>query len=127
MLAELAESHRELQEAHLRMVRTDQLDTTGQLAAGVAHEVKNPLSGLRGAAQLLEQELEDDELREYTRIIMGEADRLRNLLKALLNIPHSPRRKAASSMSITSISPNALTCPFNTIAASLAARSEVVA
>ncbi len=47
---------------------------------GLAHEIKNPLGGLRGAAQLLDAELEDRELREYTRIITHEADRLSQLV-----------------------------------------------
>ena len=47
---------------------------------GMAHEIKNPLGGLRGAAQLLEKELEDKELKEYTQIIIHEADRLSNLI-----------------------------------------------
>lgn len=47
---------------------------------GLAHEVKNPLGGLRGAAQLLERQLADAELREYTGIIISEADRLRSLV-----------------------------------------------
>lgn len=51
---------------------------------GLAHEIKNPLGGLRGAAQLLERELSSTELREYTQIIIGEADRLKNLLNRML-------------------------------------------
>lgn len=51
---------------------------------GIAHEIKNPLGGLRGAAQLLERELEDQELIEYTQIIIKEADRLRNLVDRML-------------------------------------------
>lgn len=47
---------------------------------GLAHEVKNPLGGLRGAAQLLERQLPQEELREYTGIIISEADRLGNLV-----------------------------------------------
>jgi two-component system nitrogen regulation sensor histidine kinase GlnL len=54
---------------------------------GLAHEIKNPLGGLRGAAQLLERELPDQTLREYTRVIIGEADRLQNLLDRMLG-PH---------------------------------------
>jgi len=73
---------------HLRIAREKRLlaqnDATQSLIRGLAHEVKNPLGGLRGAAQLLEQELDDPELREYTNIIIGEADRLRNLLDRLL-------------------------------------------
>lgn len=51
---------------------------------GMAHEIKNPLGGLRGAAQLLERELVDEDLKEYTRIIISEADRLRNLVDRML-------------------------------------------
>jgi two-component system nitrogen regulation sensor histidine kinase GlnL len=51
---------------------------------GIAHEIKNPLGGLRGAAQLLERELEDEDLIEYTQIIIKEADRLRNLVDRML-------------------------------------------
>ena len=54
---------------------------------GLAHEVKNPLGGLRGAAQLLERELSDKGLKEYTRIIIHEADRLRNLVDRVMGAP----------------------------------------
>lgn len=54
------------------------------LVRGLAHEVKNPLGGLRGAAQLLHRELRDVELREYTQIIIAEADRLENLVSRML-------------------------------------------
>ncbi len=59
---------------------------------GLAHEVKNPLGGLRGAAQLLEQELTDKELKEYTRIIIHEADRLRNLVDRMIGSHQLPKR-----------------------------------
>jgi two-component system nitrogen regulation sensor histidine kinase GlnL len=58
--------------------------TTRALVRNLAHEIKNPLGGLRGAAQLLERELPDPALREYTGIIIGEADRLRNLVDRML-------------------------------------------
>ena len=54
------------------------------LAKGLAHEVRNPLGGLRGAAQLLEKELDNDDLKEYTKIIIEEADRLQNLVSRIL-------------------------------------------
>jgi len=54
---------------------------------GLAHEVKNPLGGLRGAAQLLERELADKGLKEYTHIIIHEADRLRNLVDRVMGTP----------------------------------------
>jgi len=59
---------------------------------GLAHEVKNPLGGLRGAAQLLERELPDEQLTEYTRIIIEEADRLQNLLDRMLGPNTLPKR-----------------------------------
>jgi two-component system nitrogen regulation sensor histidine kinase GlnL len=57
---------------------------TRALVRGVAHEVKNPLGGIRGAAQLLAKELKDENLTDYTDIIIAEADRLRNLVDKLL-------------------------------------------
>lgn len=59
---------------------------------GLAHEIKNPLGGLRGAAQLLERELLPKGLKEYTRIIIHEADRLRNLVDRMIG-PHQPFAK----------------------------------
>jgi len=64
-------------------------DTSKQLVRGLAHEVKNPLGGIRGAAQLLDTELEDPDLKEYTEVIVKEADRLRNLVDRMLG-PNNP-------------------------------------
>lgn len=64
---------------------------------GLAHEIKNPLGGLRGAAQLLERELPDPRLKEYTRIIIHEADRLRNLIDRLLG-PSRPLSKTKTNI-----------------------------
>ena len=61
-----------------------QQETTRTLVRGMAHEIKNPLGGIRGAAQLLERELENAELRDFTRVIMEEADRLRTLVDRML-------------------------------------------
>ena len=55
-----------------------------RMISQLAHEIRNPLGGLRGAAQLLERELPGKELREFTRIIIGEADRLDALMDSLL-------------------------------------------
>lgn len=68
-----AEENRQLQ---------NQISTA--LMRGLAHEVKNPLGGIRGAAQLLERELPDPRQREYTQIIIGEVDRLRKLVDRML-------------------------------------------
>ncbi|QDQ27125.1 PAS domain-containing protein [Chitinimonas arctica] len=59
-----------------------------QLIRNLAHEIKNPLGGIRGAAQLLKKELPDPALKEYTQVIVDEADRLQSLLDRLLT-PHS--------------------------------------
>lgn len=58
----------------------------------LAHEIRNPLAGLRGAAQLLERELHQEALREYTTVIISEADRLRDLVDTMLG-PTGPPRK----------------------------------
>ncbi|HFE38993.1 MAG TPA: nitrogen regulation protein NR(II) [Gammaproteobacteria bacterium] len=62
------------------------------LVRGLAHEVKNPLGGIRGAAQLLEKEFVSDELKEYTQVIIGETDRLQKLVDDMLG-PNRPLRK----------------------------------
>src|SRR5258708_33365042 len=59
----------------------------------LAHEIKNPVGGLRGAAQLLERELLDPALREYTRVIISEADRLTNLLDSMLGPGRPPSKQ----------------------------------
>lgn len=64
-------------------------ETTHQIVRGLAHEVKNPLGGIRGAAQLLARELDDPNQLEYTQIIIREADRLRTLVDRLLG-PNKP-------------------------------------
>jgi len=63
-----------------------------QMIRQLAHEIKNPLGGLRGAAQLLERQLERDELKEYTGVIISEADRLAALVDTLLG-PTGPPNK----------------------------------
>jgi two-component system nitrogen regulation sensor histidine kinase GlnL len=87
LLAEL----RPIQE-QLRLEREerllDQQEATRELLRNLAHEIKNPLGGLRGSAQLLERELERPDLKEYTQVIIKEADRLQVLLDRLL----TPRR-----------------------------------
>ncbi len=84
----------------LRITREEHLITQHQatqaLLRGLAHEIKNPLGGLRGAAQLLERELPDLELHEYTRIIIDEADRLQALLNRMLGPNRLPQRREAN-------------------------------
>lgn len=65
-------------------------DTSRNLVRGLAHEIKNPLGGIRGAAQLLSEEIKDYKgLQEYTDVIIAEANRLGNLVDRLLG-PNSP-------------------------------------
>ena len=66
-----------------------QQQASRQLIRNLAHEIKNPLGGIRGAAQLLEFELNNPSLREYTQVIIKEADRLQDLMQRLLS-PHRP-------------------------------------
>ena len=65
----------------------DQAQANKELIRNLAHEIKNPLGGIRGAAQLLQMEIESKDLVEYTQVIIHEADRLQTLVDRLL-APH---------------------------------------
>jgi two-component system nitrogen regulation sensor histidine kinase GlnL len=69
---------------------------TRALLRGLAHEIKNPLSGLRGAAQLLERQLADPTLRDYTQVVIEEADRLKNLVNRMLGPVRIPSKRPIS-------------------------------
>lgn len=71
-----------------------QQEVSHSLLRGLAHEIKNPLGGLRGAAQLLERELNTDEDREFTQIIIREADRLQNLVDRMLGPKDLPQKQS---------------------------------
>ena len=86
---------------HQRKISQESLQQHQHLAArelirGLAHEIKNPLGGLRGAAQLLEDSL-PEELTEYTQLIIAQADRLRNLVDRLLG-PYRPAQRIRSNL-----------------------------
>ena len=87
LLLEITRVDRHLRIAHEGHLLVQQR-AARELLRGMAHEIKNPLGGLRGAAQLLESELPNAELREYTRVITGEADRLTNLVDRMLGPNH---------------------------------------
>ena len=82
----------------LRISREEMLasshETTRNLIRGMAHEIKNPLGGIRGAAQLLARELPHEGLTEYTNVIIDEADRLRNLVDRMLGPNQLPKWQA---------------------------------
>ena len=82
-------------EQQLRVSREDRQvglsEANRQLLRNLAHEIRNPLGGIRGAAQLLERELPLGEQREYTRVIIAEADRLQSLVDRLLAPHRAPR------------------------------------
>ena len=91
VLLEVADTTRQ-QRINRETALLSQLDGNRLMVRQLAHEIKNPLGGLRGAAQLLERELPQETLREYTRLIIREADRLRTLVDNLLG-PGSPPHK----------------------------------
>jgi len=90
LLVELQQVDRQL-----RISREEALlaqhEAVRDLVRGMAHEIKNPLGGLRGAAQLLELELGEGPLREYTQIIINEADRLQSLVDRMLGPNKLPK------------------------------------
>jgi two-component system nitrogen regulation sensor histidine kinase GlnL len=85
-------------DAQLRVAREEQLlhqqQANRELIRNLAHEIKNPLGGIRGSAQLLQHELDDPQLREFTDVIIAEADRLQDLMNRLLS-SHCMMRPAA--------------------------------
>lgn len=86
VLVELVEAEQQTRQEREERV-LDQAQANKELIRNLAHEIKNPLGGIRGAAQLLEMELESPALTEYTRVIIHEADRLQMLVDRLL-APH---------------------------------------
>lgn len=84
-------------DAQMRVAREEHLaqqqQANRELIRNLAHEIKNPLGGIRGSAQLLERELTSPQLREYTEVIIAEADRLQDLMNRMLT-SHSMMRPA---------------------------------
>jgi two-component system nitrogen regulation sensor histidine kinase GlnL len=83
--------------------RADRLSMLGTLAAGLAHEIKNPLGGIKGAAQLLSMELtEDSPLRDYTQIMIKEAERINFIIEELMDLGN-PRPPEIGEVDLTRI------------------------
>ncbi len=90
LLAELRPIEQQLRQAREERLLGEQ-QANRELIRNLAHEIKNPLGGLRGSAQLLERELDRPELHEYTQVIIKEADRLQALMDRLLTPHRQPR------------------------------------
>ena len=92
--ARLVLEFRELQQ-QMKIAREEKIleqqEANRELIRNLAHEIKNPLGGIRGAAQLLERELGDADLREFTQVIVKETDRLQSLMNRLLTPSRLPR------------------------------------
>ena len=84
----------QVRELEAAIRRSEQLSMLGTLAAGLAHEIKNPLGGIKGAAQLLDMELsEQSPLKEYTTVMNREVDRVNGLIEELLDLSRPPSTK----------------------------------
>ena len=90
ILVEMRAVDPQLRIARLERARVQQ-EANRELLRNLAHEIKNPLGGIRGAAQLLEHELPRESLREYTQVIIKESDRLQSLMERLLTPHRMPR------------------------------------
>lgn len=87
MLAKLAAANKDIEKFHQeQLLRVGRLASVGEMAAGIAHEIKNPLAGLAGAAQILEKEYkEDDSRKEIIREMLKLIKRLDKIIKDLLS------------------------------------------
>ena len=75
-----------LKELQENSQQTDHLSTLSVLSAGMAHEIRNPLSGIRGSAQLLLKDLKNPDQREYMEIVIEEVDRIDRLVKRMMDL-----------------------------------------
>ncbi len=88
----LKQSHEELAQAQQRLVQTEKLASMGQLSAGVAHEINNPLGTILIYSHMLLKELQDrDPRRDDLQMIVGEATRCKNIVRGLLDFARQSR------------------------------------
>lgn len=95
--AQLSETNRQLQSSFQQLRRADRLSAVGQLAASLAHEIRNPLGSIEGAIDIVERSGDESRRREFLGIIKTETRRLNGLLTNLLNFarPRSPQIRPA--------------------------------
>ena len=101
--AQLDKAHRELQENFEAMKRTERLYALGQLSAGLAHEIRNPLASIEGAAAVMQREGQYEERRrEFLDIIQKESRRLNRMLTSFLDFA-KPRQPDLQMVEIDSL------------------------
>jgi two-component system nitrogen regulation sensor histidine kinase GlnL len=100
LLLEFRELHQQMKIAREAKI-LEQQEANRELIRNLAHEIKNPLGGIRGSAQLLERELGDAELREFTQVIVKETDRLQSLMNRLLTPSRLPRVESLNIHEVT--------------------------
>ena len=86
--SEIAQATREIEEKHWELMKAEKLAAIGELATGVAHEVRNPLSGIGLALELMKDETENEEHRQTIRDILNEISRLERIVKGLFQLGH---------------------------------------
>jgi len=94
---QLSETNRQLQSSFQQLRRADRLSAVGQLAASLAHEIRNPLGSIEGAIDIVERTVDEGRRREFLGIIKKETRRLNGLLTNLLNFarPRAPQIREA--------------------------------
>lgn len=85
---EIEEATREIKEKHKALIKTEKLATIGELATGVAHEIRNPLSGIAIALELMQDETENEEHKQTILEILNEIVRLERIVKGLFQLGH---------------------------------------
>ena len=85
---EIAQATREVEEKHWELMKAEKLAAIGELATGVAHEVRNPLSGIGLALELMKDETENEEHKQTIKDILNEISRLERIVKGLFQLGH---------------------------------------